>query len=513
MTESDTPKNGPIEVRLQGIRKSFAGVEVLHGIALDVQGGEVVALLGENGAGKSTTIKILSGEYPAEAGTIWVDGVVADLRGPRDAHELGIRVIHQEFNDAPDLTVAENLHLGELVATRGIVRWSRVRRNAKEALARIGVDIDVDTAVGTLGVAQRQVVEIVRALMRRARLLILDEPTSALSDTEANRLFDLIRSLRADGVAIVYITHRLDELEAIADRVAVFRDGDVVLPATPFCDLSRGDIVAAMVGDAGVGSAGAVYESTRGQGDVVLTLDGVDVGDDVRDVGFEVRAGQITVLFGRVGCGTLELAQAIFGLRKVTGGSISIRGRIAPTSPRRAIASGVGYVSPDRKKRGLLTGLGAAENLTVASWPRVAQRGVLAPQRLRRIFDRWSSELDIAAVGGPRQRIETLSGGNQQKVILGRWLERNAEILVLVEPTRGVDVRARTEIYHQIETAVSKGTAAVVVSSDVDEVIRLAGQVHVVVAGSIVETFINGAELSRAVLVEAAGKSEAAVRC
>ncbi len=500
-----------MEIRLEGICKSFGGVEVLHAIALNVHGGEVLALLGENGAGKSTAIKILSGEYPADAGSVYVDGVITDLRGPRDAHDLGIRVIHQEFNDAPDLTVAENLHLGDLVASRGIVRWSKVRANATKALSRIGVDIDIDAEVGTLGVAQRQVVEIVRALMRRARLLILDEPTSALSDTEANRLFDLIRSLRQDGVAIIYITHRLDELEELADRVAVFRDGYVALPPTSFSEVSRGDIVAAMVGDAGVGPAATIYDTVRGGGDVVLALDEVCVGDKVRNVSFEVRSGEIIVLFGRVGCGAVELAQAVFGVRKINGGNISVGESAGPTSPRAAIAAGIGYVSPDRKKRGLLTGLGAAENLTVAAWPRVARRGVLTSARLRRIFDRWSKKLDIAAPGGPRQRIETLSGGNQQKVILGRWLERDADILVLVEPTRGVDVRARAEIYQQIESAVAGGNAVLVVSSDVDEVIRLAGRVHVIVAGAVVATFNDTTALSRAVLVEAAGQSEAAV--
>ncbi len=500
--------SSPINLKAVGLRKSFGGVEVLHGVSFDVRGGEVLALLGENGAGKSTAIKIMSGDYSADGGSIEIDGSPASIRQPRDAHDYGIRVIYQEFSDAPDLSVAENLHLGSLPTKGSVVDWAAMRQGAETALERVGVKIDVDAIVGTLGVAQRQVVEITRALICETRLLVLDEPTSALSDRESTRLFEMIRSLRQEGVALVYITHRLDELDEIADRVAVFRDGQVAMEPTPFAELSRSDIIDAMVGDKGQDDANKTPE-TRVElipGKPAVTLDSVCIEGLVNNVSMEISTGVVTLLFGRVGCGSVELAQSLFGARTITSGKITMADSGSPNSPRQAIDMGVGFVSADRKKLGMLTGLGVAENLTVASWSRVSDRGILWPSRLKEIFTRWSRELNLAAPGGPTQLVETLSGGNQQKVILGRWFECSADLLILVEPTRGVDVRTRVEIYAQLEKVASDGTAVLVISSDIEEVVRLSGEVHVVVDGTLVQSFAP-AEVTAARLIDVAGRT------
>ena len=494
----------PFVLRAEGLRKSFGGVEVLHGVDVEARGGRVLALLGENGAGKSTAIKILGGDYRRDAGRILVNGEEVKIDTPSEAEQVGVKVIFQEFLDAPELTVAENISLGHLPSRLGFVRWSAVQRRAAEILSELGVDIPVDVEVGTLGVAERQILEIARALVADARLLVLDEPTSALAAQEVANLFRFIRRLRARGVAVIYITHRLDEVEEIADDIVVFRDGAVVTSG-PAENFSAGDLVEAMVGQS---LRDELTEEERGKrptaGDPVLEVTGATLEGIVSDVDFEVRAGQIVCLFGRLGCGALELAEALFGARPLDAGRIVINGREGqPESPAQAIERGVGFVPVDRKMEGILTGLTVAENISVATW---SMRGLLSTVRPRTVaaaFTRWRDTLHIAARQGATQLVETLSGGNQQKVVLGRWLERESRLLVLAEPTRGVDVGARAEIYRVLRELVAGGVGILVVSSDIEEVLRIADEVVVLSRGRVTR-HLSGNELDHAALAHAA---------
>lgn len=497
-------------VAMAGVRKSFGGVEVLHGVDLTVTGGRVLALLGENGAGKSTAIKVLTGDYRADAGTITVDGAAADIRSPRDARALGFRVISQEFSDAADLSVAENIALGALPTRRGLVQWRAVQRRAVDVLRQLDVDLDPRQRVGELGVAERQILEIARAMAGSARLLVLDEPTSALSDEEVERLFAFVRRLRDQGVAIVYITHRLDEVDALADDVVVFRDGHVAASG-PAGQFDRATLIATMIGRQLQQEIAELRATDRHDAGATpaLRLDGATVAGAYESVDLVARAGEITVIYGRVGCGAVELAESVFGVRALSAGTITVNGdRRQARSPAVAVRRGVGLVPADRKLQGLLLGLSVADNLSVANWPRLARSGVLRPTVVERVWRRWRDVLSIVANRGARQDVATLSGGNQQKTVLGRWLERECALLVLVEPTRGVDVGARAEIYRVLEGLAERGVAVIAVTSDVEEVIRLADTVHVMRQGHLVTTSTR-LDIDRAALISAASAATA----
>lgn len=512
--DAQTERVNGFEVQAHGLRKSFAGVEVLHGVDLTATGGSVLALLGENGAGKSTTVKIIAGDYRKDAGEIFINGERVDIRTPRDAGEHGIRIIHQEFSDAPDLTVAENLSLGALPVSRfGLVDWSAVRARAERILGELGIELDPNATVGSLGVAQRQILEIARALASEAQLLVLDEPTSALTIEETETLFRFIERLRDQGVAIVYITHRLDEVEQIADRLLVFRDGYVVAEG-PLGDFSRSAIVEAMVGsvleeELEELEAEGVHEAADRE--IVLQMSGARSRGLFRNVDLEVHAGEIVALFGRLGCGALEVAESVFGLQPLDGGRMAIAGREGhPKSPAEAIEQyGVGFVPVDRKVDGLMQNLSVADNLSVASWSKLAKFGVLAPKSTAAVFDEWKGTLDIRGKGGAAQIVETLSGGNQQKVVLGRWLARESRLLVLAEPTRGVDVGARAEIYRVLREFADRGMGVLMVSSDIEEVLRISDRILVMVDGELVAVH-RRSEVDRAQLTREAAASDAA---
>jgi ribose transport system ATP-binding protein len=493
-----------------GLRKSFGGVEVLHGVGLTAIGGRVLALLGENGAGKSTAVKILAGDYDRDAGEIQVNGQPAAIASPADAERAGIKVIFQEFMDAPELSVAENIVLGHLPHRWGFVRWSSAHERASRILDELGVELDVHRSVETLSVAQRQIVEIARALTADARLLILDEPTSALAAEEVDHLFRFIRKLRERGVAIIYITHRLDEVRQIADDVLVFRDGHVVT-AGPAAEYSPRDLVEAMVGsdlDVELSRLDDRHDATDDETTPVLSITGAAIEGLLEGVDVEVHPGRIVALFGRLGCGSIELAEAVFGLRRLASGTVRIQGREGqPRSPSDAIARGVGYVPVDRKTQGILSGLSVAENLSVAAWGRQWSLGLVLPGRIASAFARWTDVLRISAPQGPQQFIETLSGGNQQKVVLGRWLEQSSKILILVEPTRGVDVGARAEIYRVLQELAGSGVGILIVSSDIEEAIRISDEIVVLSRGAVSATFSHE-QFDRAELTHAAAMKE-----
>jgi ribose transport system ATP-binding protein len=493
-----------LTLTLRDISKSFGGVEVLHQVSLNAVGGEVLALLGENGAGKSTLVKILAGDYTPDGGTVIVDGVEHSGLNPRSARRLGIRMIHQEFQDAGALTVAENISLGRWPTAGGIVSWGRMKRRAEEVLQQMDVDIDPATLVGSLRVGERQIVEIARALADDAKLLILDEPTAALSQQEVDRLFDRVRRLREQGVCIVYITHRLDEVFELADRVQVLRNGDVALTAAT-SEVTRRELVEAMVGrDIGEVSRPADAHGIP-ENEPLIRIRDLTVGDQVTGLSLDVHPGEVLCLYGKLGSGTTQVAEACFGLRKPDGGTLTIGDRTGfPAHPGDAIRRGVGYLPPDRKREGAFLNRSVIENLAVASWNKLASAGLITQSRERVAYDRWSSKLGIKSADPRVQSIGNLSGGNQQKVLLARWLERSSNPLVLVEPTRGVDVGARQEIYSAIRALAAEGQAVLVVTSDYEEAVQLSDRVVVMQRGAQVAEF-GGADVTAQNLTIAAG--------
>jgi ribose transport system ATP-binding protein len=477
----------PFHLSARGIRKAFGGVEVLHGVDLDATGGSVLALLGENGAGKSTLVKIIAGDYQPDDGHLTIGGERRASLTPPQARDLGIRMIFQELADAPTLTVAENISLGRWPTRRGLVSWRAVKRRAAEVVEQLGVELDLDAPVGSLSVGERQIVEIARALSDRARCLVLDEPTAALSSQEAERLFTFVRRLRDQGVALIYITHRLDEVREISDRVAVLRDGRVALESESG-SVSREQMVEAMVGR----SLGEVRRPPEVRPPAAgaapaLRFDGAALKGEFEQVALDVHGGEVVALYGKLGSGIAEVAECAFGIRRLSAGRMELSGKaVSFRQPWDAIAAGVGFLPADRQREGAFMVRSVAENLAAPSWGPLSRRGFLTADREATAYRRWHQELNIRSRDDPRQLLATLSGGNQQKVLLGRWLERRSKVLVLVEPTRGVDVGARQEIYRAIRALAASGVAVLVATSDYEEVVQLADRALVMGRGRVV---------------------------
>ena len=493
-------------LQARGVRKSFGGVEVLHGVDLDAASGSVLALLGENGAGKSTLVKILVGDYTPDAGEFTIGGERMDHLNPISTRAAGVRMIHQEFQDAPTLTVAENISLGRLPARNGVVQWREVRRRAERVLDQMGVQLDPDAQVGSLRVGERQIVEIARALSDEARLLILDEPTAALSQQEVDRLFAFLRRLREQGAAIIYITHRLDEVHAISDRVQVLRDGSVAALG-PTEDFDRSALVQAMIGR----SAGEVSRPPARTWELgakpVLELRNAAVERAFANVSLEVRPGEVVALYGQLGSGSADVAEAIFGLRSLDAGEIRVDGKPAPArGPGTSISRGIGFVPADRKREAVLGVRPVAENVAAPSWRRLARlRYLISRAAEASAYRRWHDALSIRSRNDPLQAIATLSGGNQQKVVLARWLERGSPLLVMNEPTRGVDVGARAELYRSMRGLAADGIGMLVATSDYEEVVQLADRAIVMARGLPVAELAGNEITTQRLLTEAGG--------
>lgn len=486
----------------RGVRKSFGQVEVLHGVDLDLVPGTVTALLGENGAGKSTFVRIIAGDHQPDGGSLTIDGS-DDRYTVAGARKRGIRLISQEISDAAPLTVAENVVLGAWPLRGGIVNRSAVRSEAQLALEALGAGgIDLDALQSSLRLGERQIVEIARAIRGDSKLIIFDEPTAALSDAEAKQLYRVIETLTARGVAVLYITHRLDEVFAIADRVCVLRDGVAALTASVE-ETSASQVVEAMVGRR--------VERTRGQtrdlasADPMLQADAI-TGDGFDEVSFTAHRGEILGIYGKVGAGVIEVGEALFGARDVTAGSLSLDGSpLRLRDPRDAIRQGIGYLPPDRAQDGAFLILPVSENLAAPSWKRLARlRAFLTRATDAAAYGRWHRTLGIRSTGDPRQGLGTLSGGNQQKVLLGRWLEAGSRLLILSEPTRGVDVGAREEIYAVLRELAAGGTTIIIVSSDYEDIVGVADSALVMVRGRIVSRIAHES-ISINTLTEAAG--------
>jgi ribose transport system ATP-binding protein len=493
-------------LKAQGIRKSFGGVEVLHGVDLDATGGSVLALLGENGAGKSTLVKIIAGDYTADGGEVVVDNIEYTALTPISARDLGVAIIFQEFQDAPTLTVAENISLGHIPNRFGIVDWRAVNQRARKILKELDVDIEPSRRVSTLRVGERQIIEIARALSHRARLLILDEPTAALSHYEAETLFRFVRRLRDQGVAIIYITHRLDEVTTIADRVQVLRDGHVALLAN-VAETDRASMIEAMVGRRISEIARPPESKTIRAGGPAIRWTEAGSVDDFHDVSIDVRSGEIVVIYGKIGSGAAEVGETAYGLRPLTSGELQIDGKaVVVRGPAAGIRAGVGFLPADRKSGGSFMVRPVMENVAVASWSRLAAFGQFIARRSEvKAYRRWHDKLSIRSRNDPRQTMGTLSGGNQQKVLLGRWLERSSRVLVLIEPTRGVDVGARQDIYRALRDLSAEGIAVLISTSDYEEAVQVADRVYVMAKGAVVDDLAGDAVTTKRLLAASGG--------
>jgi rhamnose transport system ATP-binding protein len=463
--------------------KSFAGAQALRGVTFDLRGAEVHAIVGENGAGKSTLIRILSGAETPDSGSLAVGGrPVAELT-PQAAHALGIATIYQQPSLFPDLSVAENISLAR---DRGggwrRVGWSAWRTRAREVLTRLGTTIDPDRPVGTLTMPEQQEVEIAKALATDATIVIMDEPTASLSGREVERLLAIVDRLRAEGKAVVYISHRLDEVFAVADRITVLRDGEAV-GTCDAADVDRAALIRLMVGR----DLAAVYPRRSGHpGPIALEVRGLSSAESgLRDISLDLRRGEIVGLAGLVGAGRTELAETLFGLRRADAGSIQIDGVAAAIRhPDDAMARGIAYVPEDRRQHGVVLAMSVAANTTLASLRRVAAHGVIDAGAERAAAERVVSDLGVktASIEAP---VASLSGGNQQKVALARWLATEPSILILDEPTQGVDVGAKAEIHALINRLADRGVAVLVISSELPEVLALSDRIAVLRDGTI----------------------------
>jgi ABC-type sugar transport system ATPase subunit len=470
-------------IEMRGIVKRYPGVIALRDVSLAVEPGEVMALVGENGAGKSTLLKILAGAERADDGVIEVSGEPIQAISPRESQARGIAVIYQELNLANDLSVAENIYVGRELKTRlGTIDFRAMERGAGELLATLGISISPAEIVGNLNIALRQMVEIAKALLVDARVVVMDEPTSSLTKEEVDTLLRLVRQLRSNGVSVIYVSHRMQEIFQIADRITVMRDGAVV-GVRDAATASPGAIVQMMVGRELEDLYGVRTAPVDPSAVPTLEVRGLGSGKLLHDVSFSVRPGEIVALAGLIGAGRSDAALAIFGAAKRTGGEIFIDGKpMALRTPREAMDAGIGFVPEDRKSQGLFLGLPVRENMSSASLEKISRLSLVSRRRDKSLAQQFaqmlglrSSAIEVAA--------GTLSGGNQQKVVLARWLARSPRLLILDEPTRGVDVGAKAEIYQLIRNIASEGVAILVISSELTEVLGIADRIVVMREG------------------------------
>jgi len=484
-------------VELEGVGKSFAGIRALDDVSLRLKSGEVLALLGENGAGKSTLMKILGGIYTRDAGTLRVFGEEIDEMTPKRAQELGIAVIHQELNMCTHLTVAENIFLGRELLRSGMLDDREMNIRAAEVLSRLNIDIAPDTAVGTLPISKQQMVEIAKALSTNAPILVMDEPTSALTSKEINDLFHIIRSLRDQGCGIVYISHRLEELQHIVDRVTILRDGKYIA-TTRFGDTTMAEIISNMVGRE-IKEKFPRVEAPLGR--TILRVKGLNAGRQVRDVGFELREGEIVGVAGLMGAGRTEMTRALFGADPKDGGEILLDDHpLRIEKPMDAIEAGIVLVPEDRKKDGLCTKLSIRENVALPNLDIL--KGLLSTVNSggeRKMVERTVKNLSIR-LSNAEQNADSLSGGNQQKLVVGKWLARDFRVALFDEPTRGIDVAAKAEIYHLMNDLKMRGLGVLFISSEMPEILGIADRIIVMCDGRVTGEFPAGTATQEKIL-------------
>lgn len=467
---------------MKGIDKSFGSNAVLKNAGFVLESGEIHALMGENGAGKSTLMKILTGVYTRDAGTVIVDGEEVVYKNPQEAERAGIVFIHQELNVLFDLTVEENMFLGkEIKKGLGICDKKAMRREAREVLDRLGVKIDPGQRMSELSVGQQQMIEIAKALMVEAKVIIMDEPTAALTQSETEALFRVARSLRKKGVSMVYISHRMEEIFDLCDRITILRDGSYI-GTKKITDTDMNDVVKMMIGR----EIGERYPARDVKiGDVVLEVKGLTSPGVFDDVSLQVHKGEVLGVAGLMGAGRTEIMQAIFGNLPVTKGSILLEGReVKIKSPAQAMEYGIGFITEDRKVEGLMLEESIMKNISIANLGSISQNGVLNRKKEQEMARQGIEEVHIKCTG-PLDECGNLSGGNQQKVVFAKWIHTNPRVLILDEPTRGVDIGAKKEIYSIINELAAKGVAVIMVSSELPEVLGMSDRVMVIREGKV----------------------------
>ncbi|PRY23194.1 monosaccharide ABC transporter ATP-binding protein (CUT2 family) [Aliiruegeria haliotis] len=493
---------------VRGLKKHFGGVKALDGVDFTLSQGEVHALVGENGAGKSTLIKVLTGVYGYDSGMIEFDGAPFSPATPNDAKQAGVQVVHQEFNLLDHLSVAENISIEAMPRSRlGLLDRAEMNRRARSAVESIGLtDLDVRAPVSSLGIAHRQLIEIARALQSKSRLLILDEPTATLTERETRRLFEIVRRIKADGVTVVFVSHHLEEVFEISDRVTVFRNG-ITITTENIPDTTPEGVVRHMVGRAVESGAAASLPKSK-IGEVALRADGlrVQASPDTAPISFELRYGEILGIAGLVGSGRTEILRSLFGVDPVVEGRIARDGReVRFKGPKDAIHNGIGFVTEDRKDEGLILEMPIAANISLVNLRDVARRGLINFRQERQQARDGGKRLALK-YGATSDPAASLSGGNQQKVVLAKWLARNPRVLMLDEPTRGVDVGAKFEIYAILKRLVSEGVAMLIVSSEMPELMTLCDRIMVLSKNEVQGTLDRDAFSEETILRMAYGQ-------
>ncbi|MEP2781184.1 MAG: sugar ABC transporter ATP-binding protein [Pseudoruegeria sp.] len=490
-------------VEMKGIEKRFPGVHALKAVQFDLRPGEVHALMGENGAGKSTLMKIMSGIYPRDGGEMFVSGAPVTPKGPRDAQDLGIGIIHQELSLMRDLTAAQNVLIGrEPRRSFGRLDEQALNQQTAEIFASLNLKMDPRTQVGTQTIARQQLIEIAKALSYNPRVLIMDEPTAALNDTEINELFKVIEKLKSDGVGIVYISHRMDEIKRIADRVTILRDG-AYIDTVDAAETPLSTIIQLMVGRE-VSEQAPIIPDTS-QSPVALDVRNLSRGKEVRDVSFDLRKGEILGFAGLMGAGRTEVARIIFGADPRDAGEIFVDGQLVDIrTPHTAVEAGIGYLSEDRKHFGLAVDMTVRANIAMANLGLFTSRtGVLDEAAMKTTALGYIEQLGIRTPSD-MQDVGLLSGGNQQKVVIAKWLLRDCDVLIFDEPTRGIDIGAKSEIYALLEDLAAKGRAIIVISSELPEVMRLSHRIAVMCEGRLTGILPGGAETTQEDIMELA---------
>jgi ribose transport system ATP-binding protein len=499
---------------MEGITKIFSGVTALAGVDLTLNRGEVHALVGENGAGKSTLIKIMTGAYSRDRGAMWLEGRAVEFASPEDAQDAGVVAVYQEVNLLSFRTVAENIYLGREPRRFGLIDWKRMNNEAGALLKRLGLDIDPRATLGTLNIALRQMVAIARGVSFGAQVVVLDEPTSSLTEHEVEILYDVIRRLKAEGAAVVYISHRFDELYTVCDRVTILRDGKLV-GTRELAGLERLDLVCLMLGkqreELRRQGATAFGKPSAGKQEAapLLRAEELKRGRKLNRVTVDAGRGEIVGMAGLLGSGRTETARAIFGADRIESGEIYLEGRpLKLRSPGDAINAGLAFLSEDRKAEGIIPELSVRENLTLAALPALSKMGIVSRERQREIVERYMKRLSIKA-SSAEQKIRELSGGNQQKVLLARWLCKNPKFLILDEPTRGIDIGAKGEIQSLINELAESGLGVLMISSELEELVEGSSRVVVMRDGEAVAE-LHGAEISQDSIIHAMAEGDAA---
>lgn len=489
-------------LQMKGICKSFPGVKALDQVDFSIEKGEIHALLGENGAGKSTLMKVLSGVYKKDAGEIFLDGGPIEIHGPREAQKMGIGIIHQELNLVPELTVMENIFLGrEPHKLFGFVDKEKMRQESFEILKRLGTEIQPEDVISDLSIGMQQMVEIAKALSYETRILIMDEPTAALTERESEHLFKIVRQLAASGVGIIYISHRMEELFALSDRITVMRDGayagTVVTKQTQFDDLIK-----LMVGRE---LTERYPRKTADIGNEVLNVNKLCRGESLQDISFSVKAGEIVGVAGLMGAGRTELARAIFGIDPLDTGTISVEGKQSGIhSCQDAIRAGIGLITEDRKHQGLVLPMSVGDNISLAVLGEISKGSFISGKRKMELINKQIDDLKIKTPN-EAQLVRNLSGGNQQKVVIAKWLSTNPRVLIMDEPTRGVDIGAKVEIYHIMNMLAASGVAILMISSELPEILGMSDRILVMCRGRIAAELAREEATQEKIMAYAAG--------